>query len=51
MKYHPTDHRKNITEFWRQFFPDYEIPNGYHVHHIYPRVLCEQDGWPEERLQ
>ena len=31
------DHRRNLTMFWKQYFPSYEIPKGYHVHHIKPR--------------
>lgn len=35
--YHPTDYRKNLVLYWQQFNPVYQIPPGYHVHHIRPR--------------
>ena len=44
------DHRYNITLFWRQFYPDYVIPDGYHVHHIYPKCLCIQDSWTNAQI-
>jgi hypothetical protein len=44
------DHRYNITLFWRQFYPEYSIPEGYHVHHIYPKCLCIQDGWTDAQI-
>jgi len=43
------NHRKNITIYWQQFFPNWFIPQGYHVHHIYPKSLCKQDGWTNEQ--
>ena len=37
MKYHPTNYRQNLISYWRQFYPEYQIPTGYHVHHIKPK--------------
>lgn len=48
--YTERNYRYNITLFWRQFFPDYVIPDGHHVHHIYPKCLCVQDGWTDARI-
>ena len=31
-----TNYRRNLTLYWKQFYPDYTIPAGYHVHHIKP---------------
>jgi len=36
MKYTKNNYRKNLILYWRQFYPDWEIPTGYHVHHIRP---------------
>jgi len=38
--------RRNLTVFWRQYFPEYQIPNGYHVHHIKPRSTFEDKEDP-----
>ena len=48
--YHKYDHRKNLTLYWRQYFPNYQIPKGYHVHHIKPKSICKQKGWKDERI-
>ena len=29
--------RRNLRLYWRQFYSNWEIPNGYHVHHIKPK--------------
>ena len=33
------NYRRIYRDYWRQYFPEYEIPQGYHVHHILPRSL------------
>jgi group I intron endonuclease len=33
------NYRKNLITHWRQFYPDWDIPTGYHVHHIKPKAL------------
>ena len=42
--YHPTNYRKNIITYWRQWYPNWNIPTSYHVHHITPRYVCKQQG-------
>ena len=29
--------RRNLTLYWRRFYPDWTIPKGFHVHHIKPK--------------
>jgi len=41
--YHPTNYRKNLIQYWRQFYPDWNIPKGFHVHHIKPKSLFKDD--------
>jgi len=36
--YHKTNYRKNLTLYWQQYFSGYQIPKGYHVHHIKPKT-------------
>lgn len=36
-------YRKNLINYWRQYYPDWEIPKGYHVHHIKPKSLGGTD--------
>jgi len=48
--YSKTNYRKNITLYWQQYLPEYEIPKGYHVHHIKPRCICKQEGWSDEQI-
>lgn len=31
------DYRRNLVLYWRQFYPNWIIPKGYHVHHIKPK--------------
>lgn len=33
--------RRNLTLFWKQFYPQWEIPTGFHVHHIKPKCTFE----------
>ena len=35
--YTKSNYRKNITLYWKQFYPEWSIPKGYHVHHIKPK--------------
>ncbi len=44
--YSKTDHRKNITLYWQQYFPKYKIPKFYHVHHIKPKCTFEDKNDP-----
>ena len=37
--WHPTNYRKNLIQYWRQFCPGWNIPKGFHVHHIKPKSL------------
>lgn len=39
--------RKNLELYWRQFYPDWEIPKGYHVHHIKPKCTFEDVNDPD----
>jgi len=36
-------HRQALRNHWRQYYPEYEIPKGYHVHHILPRACGGTD--------
>jgi hypothetical protein len=31
------NYRRNLTLYWRQYYPTWSIPTGYHVHHIKPK--------------
>ena len=31
------NHRHNLELYWQQFYPNWKIPLGYHVHHIKPK--------------
>jgi hypothetical protein len=48
--YHPTNFRQNLIKYWRQFYPSWNIPKGYHVHHIVPKAIAKQQGWSDERI-
>jgi len=30
-------YRQNLINYWRQWYPEWEIPKGFHVHHIIPQ--------------
>lgn len=34
-------YRQNLILYWRQFLPNWDIPKGYHVHHIKPQSLFD----------
>lgn len=38
------DPRVNITRYWQQFYPQWAIPKGFHVHHIKPRCTFEDQN-------
>lgn len=40
------DYRKNLEMYWQQFYPDWQIPAGYHVHHIKPKCTFEDENNP-----
>ena len=48
--YTKNNHRINITRYWQQFYPDYKVPAGYHVHHRKPRCICKLAGWSDEQI-
>lgn len=48
--YHENNYRLNLTTYWKQFFPEWEIPKGYHVHHIVPRSVGKQNGWSDYKI-
>lgn len=37
------NYRRILTNYWKQFNPDYMIPKGFHVHHIIPRSCGGSD--------
>lgn len=39
-------YRKNYIDYWKQFNPLYEIPKGFHVHHIKPQSCGGSDYCP-----
>ena len=39
MSIYTDNYRRNLINYWRQYFPQWDIPKGYHVHHIIP--VCE----------
>jgi hypothetical protein len=38
--------RRNLKIYWKQFYPDWEIPKGYHVHHIKPKCTFDDSADP-----
>lgn len=40
------NYRRNLALYWRQFYPEWTIPKGYHVHHIKPRCTFEDKNDP-----
>ncbi len=36
-------YRNNLTKYWKQYSEQYEIPKGFHVHHITPRSCGGSD--------
>lgn len=38
--------RRNLTLYWKQFYPEWEIPAGFHVHHIKPKCTFESHDDP-----
>lgn len=48
--YTKLNYRQNITMYWQQWYPQWTIPKGYHVHHIKPRCICKQAGWTDEQI-
>jgi len=38
MNIYTSNYRRNLIKYWRQYYPEWEIPNGFHVHHIKPRI-------------
>lgn len=39
--------RSNLRLYWRQFYPNWEIPEGFHVHHIKPKCTFEDPSNPK----
>jgi len=44
--YSKINYRKNITMYWQQYFPNWAIPKGFHVHHIKPKGTFEDKNAP-----
>ena len=40
------NYRSNLTKFWQQYYPNWTIPNGYHVHHIKPKSTFSDPNDP-----
>ncbi len=40
-EYSSWNYRRNLELYWRQLYPNWEIPAGYHVHHIKPKCTFE----------
>lgn len=36
-------YRQNLIDYWRQFFPNWNVPKGFHVHHIVPKSIGGTD--------
>ena len=43
--YSKRNYRQNLIKFMRITDPDWDIPEGYHVHHIVPRSVAKALGW------
>lgn len=43
IKYSKFNYRLNLIRYWQQYYPDWEIPKGFHVHHIRPKSLMRKD--------
>ena len=44
--YSNTNYRRNLILYWRQYYPNWEIPSGYHVHHMKPKCTFENKDDP-----
>ena len=44
LRYSKYNYRRNLELYWQQFYPNWKIPKGYHVHHIKPRSLMRDDN-------
>lgn len=40
------NYKKNLELYWQQFYPDWQVPAGYHVHHIKPKCTFEDRNDP-----
>ena len=40
------NYRSNLTKYWRQFYPNWTIPDGHHVHHIKPKSTFSDPNDP-----
>ena len=45
-KTYTANHRHNLINYWRQYFPEWVIPAGYHVHHIKPKCTFKDQTDP-----
>lgn len=41
--YAGANYRHNLIKYWKQFNPDWDIPEGYIVHHIKPKCTFEDN--------
>ena len=39
--------RRNLRLYWKQFYPSWDIPTGYHVHHIKPKCTFADPSDPK----
>lgn len=40
------NYKQNLINFWRQFYPSWTVPEGFHVHHIKPKCTFEDSDDP-----
>lgn len=40
------NYKRNLIIYWQQFYPNWQIPNGYHVHHIKPKCTFTDPNDP-----
>ena len=43
MSTYTNNYRRNLELYWQQFYPNWKIPTGFHVHHIKP-ICTFKDG-------
>ena len=40
------NYKRNILIYWRQWYPEWNIPEGFHVHHIKPKCTFDNPADP-----
>lgn len=38
------NYKRNLIKYWQQFYPNWTIPKGFHVHHIKPQCTFEDEN-------